>query len=429
LSSSDPIALKRHGQLDALNAGVHHTGVAFEARRRVVGALSLASGAHPSAKAEARGAAEFARAQGAFLWARLGDIVASCADPSADPSPTVVNLATADPAVISMAAERLIPRLADCSEAALGAIGNEVALRPERWRDCLRDGVRLEDQTSRHIAAEMLLMIGEQQDVRLLRDQGNVRHDRFLAAKARDLARRLAQRVVVEDLGRVRILIGPQSIEGSDIRRKVLSLLCFLLTKARHAASREEAIDALWPEQEPDAAMNSLNQTVYFLRRVFEPAYREEVSPGYVHQDGESLWLDPELITSRSNTCRDLVRRAATGPLQDVAAALAREYHGPFALDFPYEEWATSFRDSLHAPFLRVMEHAIRADIDAGDFGRGIELAERVHEVDSESEEIQIALVRLYRLSGALAAAADQYERYAAGVRELGLEPASLAEL
>jgi DNA-binding SARP family transcriptional activator len=279
------------------------------------------------------------------------------------------------------------------------------------------------------VSAALLSKVGEQGDVRLLRDEGAKWGDRVLGGLAKELARRLAPHVRVEDLGRVSLEIGSKTVEGSDVRRKVLALLCYLLSRPAHSASREQAIESLWPEQDPDAGMNSLNQTVYFLRRVFEPQYREDISPGYVHQDGESIWLDEELIAARSDECRATIRRAQHGDLGEVARELADQYRGRFAMDFPYEGWAETFRDELHVPYLRVMEHAIRRDVDAGNLSDGIELAERVHQVDPESEEVQVALVRLYRLSGALAAAAEQYEQYAEAVRELGAEPKPLTEL
>ena len=34
-----------------------------------------------------------------------------------------------------------------------------------------------------------------------------------------------------------------------------------------------EVLEALWPDLEPVVAVNSLNQTIYFLRRAFEPGY------------------------------------------------------------------------------------------------------------------------------------------------------------
>ena len=53
-----------------------------------------------------------------------------------------------------------------------------------------------------------------------------------------------------------------------------------------------------------------LNQTVYFLRRVFEEPYREDESANYVHHDGEVIRLDAVLATSQSGKCRLLAERA-----------------------------------------------------------------------------------------------------------------------
>ena len=98
------------------------------------------------------------------------------------------------------------------------------------------------------------------------------------------------------------------------VRRKVLALLCFLLSRPRMSAAREEVMDALWPEFDPGDALNSLNQTVYFLRRVFEPDYKDDLSPGYVHHDSDVIWLDTDLVSSRSQMSLALMRSLAVDP-------------------------------------------------------------------------------------------------------------------
>lgn len=108
---------------------------------------------------------------------------------------------------------------------------------------------------------------------------------------------------------------------------------------------------------------------------------------------------------------------------------LAQEYQGRFAIDFAYEEWSGTFRDSLHAQYLRVMEQAVRLDIDGGQVARGMFIAESVAEVEPDSEEIQLALIRIYRLAGAHAAAAESYAKYSRTLRELGVEPPPLSEI
>ena len=109
------------------------------------------------------------------------------------------------------------------------------------------------------------------------------------------------------DLGRVRIQMGANELGHRPVRRKVLALLCFLLTRTRFEATREEVIEALWPDIDPPAAVNSLNQSVYFLRRVFEPDYHEETTAGYLHQDSDLVWLDRALVDSESQRCARLI--------------------------------------------------------------------------------------------------------------------------
>ncbi len=196
------------------------------------------------------------------------------------------------------------------------------------------------------------------------------------------------------------------------------------------SATRDQVLDALWPELEPSVAVNSLNQTVYFLRRVFEPSFSEDVSPGYVHHDSDVLWLDGDLIESRSGRARDAIRLAERDPSPENVDLVSRTYGGRFALDFAYEEWAGPYRDSMHAAYLEIVEKAVSADTNAGEFDRAIGLARRAMEADPEAEQIELSLLRLYRRTGAHAAAAEQYEHYADVLRnDLGLDPPPLDSL
>ena len=196
------------------------------------------------------------------------------------------------------------------------------------------------------------------------------------------------------------------------------------------SSTRDQVLDALWPELDPLDALNSLNQTVYFLRRVLEEAYVDDLSPGYVHHDSDLIWLDPELVTSRSNECRRMIKALPVVPTPEAVDAIVESYLGRFALDFEYEEWAAPYRDWLHASYLEIVERAVNIDIETGQFERGIRLARRVLDIDPAAEHVEVSLLRLYRGSGAHAAAAEQYAHYAASMREqLGVEPQPLESL
>ncbi len=196
------------------------------------------------------------------------------------------------------------------------------------------------------------------------------------------------------------------------------------------SSTRDQVLDALWPELDPPDALNSLNQTVYFLRRVLEEHYVDDLSPGYVHHDSDLIWLDPELVTSRSNDCRHLIKSFPLKPEPLEVDRLVGSYHGRFALDFEYEEWAAPYRDWLHAAYLEIAERAVAIDLGTGHYERGIRIARKVLDIDPGAENVEVSLLKLYRASGAYAAAAEQYAHYAAAIREqLGIEPPPLESL
>jgi DNA-binding SARP family transcriptional activator len=315
-----------------------------------------------------------------------------------------------------MVAELLAARLDDLDEPAYRAVRREVAFRADRWLPGLRSQVDAPRPSLR--AARLLEEVGEAEDIlRLRRASKGARAGTSERELGRALARRLAPKVFVEDQGRLVIRIGGVPLAIRTVRRKVLALLCLLLTKHGFAAPRDEILEALWPNLDPRDALNSLNQTLYFLRRVFEPVYSDDVSPGYVHHDSELVWLDPELVDSRSAFVGRLLKQVGTPPQPSQIAEIVASYQGKFALDFAYEEWSAAHRETQHAAYLRVIEEGIRLDVASGDFHRGIETARAAIGIDPAAQPIEQALLRLYKLAGAHAAASEQYAHYAAQFR------------
>jgi DNA-binding SARP family transcriptional activator len=332
---------------------------------------------------------------------------------------------------LTFVADLVSRRLDELEEGVLIVIEAASRRHPGRWRFVLRNHLAAAPLGEGLTAARLLEPIGDRSDVPRLR--AYARRQRKLPGASvlgRGLARTLADRVMVEDQNRVSILVGARHVAGSTIRRKVLGLMCFLLTKPAMSSTRDQVLDALWPELDPLDALNSLNQTVYFLRRVLEENYVDDLSPGYLHHDSDLIWLDSELVTSRSNECRRLIKTLPTEPTPDQVSELVEAYEGRFALDFEYEEWATPYREWLHASYLEVVERAVTGDLESGHFERGIRTARRVLDVDPSAEHIEVSLLRLYRASGAHAAAAEQYSHYASSMRDqLGVEPPPLESL
>ncbi len=379
----------------------------------------------PEAASLCRRALSVARAQGADYWAAKAQLAlaASSADRSVM-SHAVLDIARRDAALLSAFAEVVAPYLPLLNTESEAVVATAAGERPARWASALRDVLATGSAESVVEAARVLESVGSSRDVAPLREAGRrVRRLREVDVSVRRLARRVAPRVEIHDLGAVSVAVGDTVLAGSSIRRKVLSLVCYLCTRPEMTATREQVLDAIWPDLTPELASNSLNQTVYFLRRVLEPDYHDETTPGYVMSDQDMVWFDTELVKADSQSCLVLLRSKASAESDDSVSILAESYGGRFALDFEYEDWATTHRDYLHARYLEAMERAILRFTEAGDYPNALYLAHRVLDVDSTAESIERTAIRLYRCMGAFAAAAEQYAHYAQVQRaEFGLE-------
>ena len=192
-------------------------------------------------------------------------------------------------------------------------------------------------------------------------------------------------------------------------------------------------MEALWPEFDPSDALNSLNQTVYFLRRVFEPDYKDDLSPGYVHHESDCdlARYRPRLVPKPDVRVALMQIARCRSTTQSQSRSSRATYLGPFALDFAYEEWASDYRSV--APHLISADHRkgrCRRHWRVGHFERGIDLARRALEFTPDADQIELSLLRLLRLNGSHSAAAEQYSHYAAAQRETyGIEPPALDTL
>ena len=67
--------------------------------------------------------------------------------------------------------------------------------------------------------------------------------------------------------------MGPRSIGEAEWHlRKAGSLLKVLALSPGHRLHREQAMELLWPDLDPEAALNNLHYALHVARRTLEPA-------------------------------------------------------------------------------------------------------------------------------------------------------------
>jgi DNA-binding SARP family transcriptional activator len=325
--------------------------------------------------------------------------------------------------VLSVLAEPISLAAPALSEEAWAAVALEASRRPQRWAGPLLEATRI---TGSERPAELLAAIGNTRVAAELRALAVDKKQ--LRPSALRITKRLAQPVQIMDLGRIEVVLGSERLR--IVRRKVLGLLCLLGSRPTMAATRDEILEALWPDLKPDTAANSLHQTIYFLRRAFESDYHEGLGAGYVTYDGEVAALSDELCDSLSRRCWRTIRRISANAADPTALIeLVETYRGKFALDFAYEDWTTGYRDNLHAAVLAAAEAGMTHHLARGEHEAAILIGHRILGVDADADAIELLHLRAYKYSGRHAAAAEQYGHYAAFIRDLGSEPPGFEEI
>ena len=240
-------------------------------------------------------------------------------------------------------------------------------------------------------------------------------------------------RVVIHDLGPLMVEASGLTVAGSSIRPRSLALLMYLGTRPRHTATREEAIDALWPDAEPQAGLNSLNQAIYHLRRAIDPDYDaapEGSATPYVRHEAEIVSMNPELVQFDSARLGAQLNKIRVRPRAEELEDLLDNYHGPFGAELPFEPWVERYRSTLEVGLLAVIERAVAAAHAAGDYDRAINLAARAARIDPEDGGLLESLAMLLAEDGALMGARRAARRAVTVLREMEIAPpAALLQL
>jgi DNA-binding SARP family transcriptional activator len=300
-----------------------------------------------------------------------------------------------------------------------------------RWLPVLRR--QLDGRSPNAFAAAALLdQYGELRDVGLLRAFAKTygRSSKSSWALGRQLARRLSPLANVRDLGRTQVVLNGRAVDLGQVRRKPAALLMYLITRPGFTATREQAIEELWPDSEPSSAANSLNQSLYFIRREFDPWYEDDLSVDYIAFQGEVIWLDTSLVRVQSVEFVADARAAMRSRLKaSEALAIMDAYTGQFSPEFEYEEWAMSWRARVHATYLQFASSAIEQLTGDADLETARDVALAALDRDGASEDIERKLIWLYWQLNARSAARTLHQHLATQERADGLQPTPLEDL
>jgi ATP/maltotriose-dependent transcriptional regulator MalT/DNA-binding SARP family transcriptional activator len=237
----------------------------------------------------------------------------------------------------------------------------------------------------------------------------------------------------IRTLGGFTIWRGDQEIRDRDWRSsKARQIFQLLLTERGRNVPREQILETLWPEMEPDMGSNNLRVTLNRLSKALEPERPDGAPPTYTSQQGETFtfnlnsdhWLD---ASEFDKLVAEGQRADHAGQRQVAIAAFRRAiqlYNGPYLPDSLYEDWTVIERERLAMLF---SDAAIRLGsllLDEGQAHEAIGMGWRVLEADQTNEAAYRLLMRAHAYLGERSTALRLYARCVHVLKqELGVEP------
>lgn len=196
------------------------------------------------------------------------------------------------------------------------------------------------------------------------------------------------------------------TIDGRPIGRpstqKARALTVYLAMKRGTAVSREEIVEAFWPDADPENARSSLKTALWSIRRALRDA---KIDPAGV------ISADNSTICWHALTTVDCLEFGARAIAGDRCALDV--YAGEF-LPGDYDTWASSERERL----IRLLETLLGALLAES---RSIADAQRLLSLDPYSEAAYAALIEAELQSGSPVAAQALYARFESVLRAAGL--------
>jgi DNA-binding SARP family transcriptional activator len=138
-------------------------------------------------------------------------------------------------------------------------------------------------------------------------------------------------------------------------RRTAKTLTKLLATTPGHRLHREQILEILWPEVDPESALNSFGKALHAARHALEPELLPRESSSYLRLTESIVTLDPEHVWIDLDHFEQLAERAlCQGDVSTYEAAL-EAYGGDLLPEDRYEDWCSERREYLAELQLRLL--------------------------------------------------------------------------
>jgi DNA-binding SARP family transcriptional activator len=243
-------------------------------------------------------------------------------------------------------------------------------------------------------------------------------------SSVREPAPDLGAGVTLRVLGGFSVSVGGEKVpESAFSRKKARALLKLLAIQPGYRLHRDQVIDVLWPDLEPQAASAQLYKAVHHIRQALastDPRARDSLGSreGLLELSGE--------IGSDLEVFERLAEEAESHPSLESLQRAVAAYIGDLLPADRYEEWTLACRDALRDRSLGLLVNLGASLLDRRDLGSAADAFRRVLAIDPTREDAHRGLMQVFALQGSRDRAVRQYRMCVDALeRELGVGPSS----
>jgi DNA-binding SARP family transcriptional activator len=234
----------------------------------------------------------------------------------------------------------------------------------------------------------------------------------------------------IQTFGVFRVWINDREILPADwTREKALHLFQLLITLRRKRPHREQLIDLLWPDLDPETGDRDFRVALNAAQNALEPERKPRAPSHYIIRSELNYSLHPDETWIDADAFEDHLLLAhhangkspaeAAGHYQDALAL----YQGEYLSERRYEDWSASERERLRTLALGTMTRLADMLLESDPL-ETLRLAQRALEIDPLWENAYRIEMQAHLASGNRPMAIRAYEACKQVLSdEYGLEP------
>lgn len=229
-------------------------------------------------------------------------------------------------------------------------------------------------------------------------------------------------------LGPFRVLVDGEVLEERRWpRRKAKLLVKLLALQPHHRFHREQLMELLWPEQDPESSAKSIHWTIYLARQALEQGLRSDPNPHLILAHGGQIILQaPGGLHVDAEIFEHRAIEALKGEEPSAYEAALALYEGDLLVEDPYEDWIATHRERLRDLYRDLLATLARLYESRGNYQQSIERLKDLTAHSPADEEAHRRPMWLYARAGSRFQALRQYEKCRDALqRELDAAPDS----